>query len=108
MKRLISFSLMLITLIIATSCYEGNYTFPVKITGNQQTYKVSYRDNKGVWRDTVTVPDGFTIYNEYSDDWRLDLIAIGDSVHVSVYNRYTLIREFHGRDTLEIHEVIKY
>ncbi|MEY1639453.1 hypothetical protein [Tenuifilum osseticum] len=91
-----------------TSCYKGNYTFPVVITGNQQTYKVSYLDNKGIWRDTVIVPNGFTIYNEYNDDWKLDLIVIGDSVHVSVFNRNVLIKEFSGRDTLELHETIKY
>ncbi|MEJ5316769.1 hypothetical protein [Tenuifilum osseticum] len=106
MKKIVLISLLMA--LVLTSCYEGNHTFSVIITGNQETYKVSYRDNKGVWRDTVTVRNGFGIYNEYSSDWQLDLIAIGDSVHVEVFSRYKSIKTFHGRDTLEIHEVIKY
>lgn len=107
MKRLLV--IISVTLMFALqSCYEGNYTFPVKITGNQETYKVSYRDNKGQWHNEDIVPNGFTFYNEYSSDWMLDLIVIGDSVHVGVYNRTMLVKEFCGRDTLEIHEVIDY
>jgi hypothetical protein len=105
MKKLI---LGILISLLFSSCYEGNYTFSVKITGNQQTYIVSYFDNKGMWNEQVTVQNGFTIYNEYNDNWKLDLIAIGDSVHVSVFKRYSLIKEFSGRDTLELHETIKY
>ena len=107
MKRLIA--IISVALLFALqACYEGNYTFPVKITGNQNSYKASYRDNKGVWHEGEVVPNGFTIYNEYNSDWKLDLVVIGDSVHVAVYNRTVLVNEFWGRDTLEIHEVIDY
>jgi len=109
MKRAIAVLVVTVSLVIALqSCYEGNFTFPVKITGNQETYKVSYRDNKGQWHNEAIVPNGFTIYNEYNSDWKLDLIVIGDSVHVGVYNRTVLVKEFWGRDTLEIHTVIPY
>ncbi|MBC7125717.1 MAG: hypothetical protein H5T24_08815 [Bacteroidales bacterium] len=106
MKRLAT--VLAIMVAALTSCYKGKHTFTVTVTGNQDTYIVSYLDNKGEWQDSVTVKHGFSIYNEYDDDWRLDMIAIGDSVHVAVYSRNKLVEQFAGRERLEIHEIVPY
>lgn len=104
-----SFFLLLAVILGMTSCYKDEATFTVKISGYAQQYKIDFRDNNGQWIEDLTVDKGFAYYNEYTDDWTLDLIVEApDSIFVTVFKRVDYVKTIKGNDLLEIHETIRH
>lgn len=107
MKKILFIISLLI--IATTSCYKDEATFTVKISGYASQFKIDYRDNNGQWVEDLTVDKGFSYYNEYSDDWTLDLVVEAtDSIFVTVLKRGNIIETIKGKDLLEIHKTIKH
>lgn len=106
MKRILLF---LILVVAMTSCYEDEATFTVRISGYAKQYKIDYRDQRGQWVEDSLVDKDFAFYNEYSEDWNLDLVVEAeDSIFVTVLKRGEYRETLKGKDTLEIHKTIKH
>lgn len=103
-------TLLLLALIVGmASCYKDEATFTVKISGYASQYKIDYRDQNGQWVENLTVDKNFEFYNEYSDDWTLDLVVEApDSIFVTILKRSDYRETIKGKDLLEIHKKIKH
>ena len=92
-----------------SSCYKDEATFTVKISGYAETYKVDYRDCHGEWIEDLVVEKNFAFYNEYTNDWTLDLVVEApDSIFVTILKRGDFVEVIKGKDLLEIHKTIKH
>lgn len=105
-KLLFVISLLMVTV---TSCYKDEATFTVTISGYAQKYKIDYRDHNGQWVEDLIVDRNFSFYDEYTDDWTLDLIVEAqDSIFVTILKRGEFREKIKGKDLLEIHKTINH
>lgn len=103
-------TLLLLALIVGmSSCYKDEATFTVTISGYAQKYKIDYRDHNGQWVEDLVVDRNFSFYDEYTDDWTLDLIVEApDSIFVTILKRGEYRETIRGKDLLEVHKTINH